>query len=79
MRTTISIEDELLARAKQKALERKCSLGDLVNEALLASFAQPSQPIPDTPFRLTTFKGKGTCPGVSLNDNAALLDRMDEA
>lgn len=79
MRTTISIEDELLARAKARALTRKCSLGEVINEALLISFSQNSQSAPETPFHLTTFGGKGMHSGVSLNDNAALLDWMEQA
>lgn len=40
MRTIVSIEDELLARAKERALNRKCSLGEVINEALLISFSR---------------------------------------
>jgi hypothetical protein len=78
MRTTISIEDDVLARAKAKALERKCTLGDLVNEALLLSLSTESRVRAKSPFRLTTVKGNGPAPGVKLNDNAALLDWMEE-
>jgi hypothetical protein len=78
MRTTISIEDEVLARAKAKALERNCTLGDLVNEALLLSFSTDSLVREKSPVRLTTVKGRGTAPGVQLNDNAALLDWMED-
>lgn len=77
MRTTISIEDDVLARAKAKALERKCSLGDLVNEALLLSLSTDSRVRDASPYRLTTVKGNGVNPGVELNDNAALLDCME--
>ncbi|MEX2606802.1 MAG: DUF2191 domain-containing protein [Kiritimatiellia bacterium] len=79
MRSTISIEDELLARAKEKALNRKCSLGEVINEALLISFSQESQSSTEQPFRLTTCGGKGMHPGINVNDNAALLDWMEQA
>lgn len=78
MRTTISIEDEVLARAKAKALERKCTLGDLVNEALLLNLSTDRLVRDKTPIRLTTVKGRGPAPGVQLNDNAALLDWMED-
>jgi len=53
-------------------------LGELVNEALLLSLSSKTQSRAVSPFRLTTVKGKGPAPGVVLNDNAALLDRMEE-
>ena len=78
MRTTVSIEDEVLARAKANALKRKCSLSELVNEALLQSFSTETRSRSNTPVRLTTVKGSGLAPGIQLNDNAALLDWMEE-
>ena len=78
MRTTISIQEDVLARAKAKALERKCTLGDLVNEALLLSLSTESRIRAKSPLRLTTVKGNGSAPGVELNDNAALLDWMED-
>ncbi len=79
MRTTVTIEDELLTQAKEKALKRKCSLGEVINEALMIRFSQEAQPTPEKPFRLTTCGGKGMHPGISLNDNAQLLDWMEQA
>jgi hypothetical protein len=78
MRTTVSIEDEVLARAKTKALERKCTLGELINEALLMSLSMETRGRNTPPLRLTTVKGDGPVPGVQLNDNAALLEWMDD-
>lgn len=44
MRTTVSIEDALLARAKQASLQRGCSLGEVIEDSLRAALlSQPKQ------------------------------------
>ena len=41
MKTTFEIDDELLARAKQHARKRGCSLGSVVEEGLRQILSQP--------------------------------------
>jgi hypothetical protein len=79
MRTTITIHDPLLEAAKQKALEKKCTLSSIVEDALRASLYQQdtaeqhqaAEPWP-------THGGRGTLPGIDLDDNASLLDQMEK-
>ena len=77
MRTTITIDDELLARAKQVAARSGRTLNAVVEDALRVAMAQAK-----TPRRrhlpLPTFKGGGLRPGVNLDSNAELLDLMDD-
>ena len=78
MRTTLTIQDDLLRKAKQTALERHCSLRGLVEDALRAALSGPRLTSKAKPFRLATFRGKGVQPGVDLDHSAALLDIMED-
>ena len=73
----MDIQEDLLARARQLALERKCTLGDVIDDALRQRFAHP-RGIPERRrTRLPTFRGKGLQPGVDLDSGAALADLME--
>ena len=79
MRTTISIEDQLLRTAKQRALERNMTLGGLVEDALRVSLAsQRTSVTKPVALPVSTRRG-GTRPGVEVADGARLRDVMDEA
>lgn len=79
MRTTLSINDHLLKEAKRRSVERNCSLGEVVDEALRLSLA--TQKKTGTGSQITrplkTFKGSGIQSGVELNNSASLLEAMD--
>ena len=76
MRTTLRLDDELLARAKQLALARGRSLTAILEEALRDLLHRQSATVP-TPLDLPTYGTGGTLPGVDLDDSAALIDLMD--
>lgn len=76
MRTTLDLNDRLLAEAKRVAASRGLSLKALVEEALrerLLLRGSKSEPA----VALATFSGHGLQPGVDLTDSAALLEIMD--
>jgi hypothetical protein len=78
MRTTISIEDSLLRLAKQASLERDCSLGEVVEDALRVALARRPTSGEEPPVRsLKTFAGSGVQPAVDLSSSSALLEIMD--
>ncbi|MCP5531889.1 MAG: antitoxin [Akkermansiaceae bacterium] len=78
MRTTISISDELLMRAKKASVERGCSLGEVIEEALMVTLLARKKPGEDeVPRSFKTFAGGGVRPGVDLVSNASLEDLMD--
>ncbi|MGJ8637796.1 MAG: hypothetical protein ACSHYA_00255 [Opitutaceae bacterium] len=80
MRTTITIQDSLLERAKRQAVEEKCTLGDIVNDALRARFSDRSSAVGEVEEPpLKTYGAGGVNQGVDLYDNAALQDFMDQA
>jgi len=76
MRTTLDINDRLLAEAKSLAARRGLSLKALVEEALRERLhARGDQR--RAAVALPTYSGDGLQPGVDLTDGAALLEVMD--
>jgi Arc/MetJ family transcription regulator len=78
MRTTISIEDSLLQKAKKISHERRCSLREVIEDALRAAFAKGHKANRSRAHRpLKTFKGSGVQLGIDLSSSSALLDAME--
>jgi hypothetical protein len=75
MRTTLRLDDALLAEAKRRAIERGTTLTAVIEEALRQALAPPrrrsARPV------VPTYRGSGLQPGVDLDDSADLLDRME--
>lgn len=76
MRTTIKIDDELLAEAKLRAAQSGRTLNDVVDDALRESFARREQHDAERP-ELPVFRGSRLMPGVDLDDSATLLELME--
>ena len=78
MRTTLNINDTLLKEAKKCSIERNCSLGEIVDEALRLSLMTQSKSGSTAIVRpLKTFAGSGIQPGVDLSSNGSILETMD--
>ena len=77
MRTTIRINDQLLADAKKMAAERGTTLTAVIEDTLREALARRRQPRARKRFRLPTSGRGGLQPNVDLNDSAALLDLME--
>jgi hypothetical protein len=78
MRTTIRLDDALLAEAKKAAAENGTTLTAVIENALRQSFAHRSQVAPRGRVRFTTSGKGGLRPGVDLDDSAALLELMEQ-
>ncbi len=76
-RTTIRLDDDLLAHAKQRAAETGRTLTALISDALRQALAGTGDAGPAQPVRLTTFGGDGVMPGVDLTDRRARRDLRD--
>jgi hypothetical protein len=77
MRTTVAINDRLLAAAKSAARRRGYTLGRLIEEALRRELDHPS---PGDLPRVPVFRGgTGTRPGLDLRSNRALIDLLEPA
>lgn len=79
MRTTIDIPETLLREAKERAARRGSTLGQVVEDALRASFSSVDASASEGPVQLPTYGEGGVLPGVDLDDSAALLDLMEQA
>jgi hypothetical protein len=79
MRTTVRLNKPLLERARQEAARRGITLTALIEQGLGLALRRPlkssSQKIIAIPVSGAT---GGTLPGVNLDRNAELLDRMED-
>lgn len=75
MRTTINVDDHLLAGARRRARERGRTLGEVVEDALRRELSAPIRaPAGDVPvFR----DGGGVRPGVDVTSNRARQEALD--
>ena len=78
MRTTVRLDDRVLAEAKKYAAETGRTLTSVLEDALRETLARRSARAKGTmPVRLRTVKGDGVRAGVDLDDTAALLALME--
>ncbi|MDP9444481.1 MAG: ribbon-helix-helix domain-containing protein [Actinomycetota bacterium] len=77
MRTTVSISDELLAAAKERARATGQSLGAVIDAALRRELfsAHPDAERPEVPV---FYGGRGPRPGIDLTSNRSLHEALDE-
>ncbi|HXO43148.1 MAG TPA: CopG family transcriptional regulator [Thermoanaerobaculia bacterium] len=76
MRTTIRLDDHLLAEAKERAARQGVTLATVIEQALRESFGNRQEHPPNRPVKLPTWGHGGLRPGVDLDDSASLLDLM---
>ena len=80
MRTTLNLDEALLADFKEMAARSHRSLSGVIQDALREALAARAERGARAPVDLPVFRGGGGVqPGVDLDSNAALLDLMDEA
>ena len=78
MRTTVNIDDELLANAREVAVRTRRSLGDVIDDALRVLFAARAPDAGSTTVTVPTYGGSGLQPGIDLEDKEALSALLDE-
>lgn len=77
MRTTVTIDDDLLRQAKVAAASTGRTLSDVVTDGLRVLLAHHEDPERNQ-VRLPTFGGGGLQPGVDLEDKDGLAAVLDE-
>jgi hypothetical protein len=78
MRTTVRLNDALLARAKREASRRGETLTSLIERGLRLVLARPERSREAHRVDIPVCRaGGGTLPGIDLDDGAALLDVLD--
>jgi hypothetical protein len=77
MKTTLDLNDALLAKAKSLAAQQRTSLTRLIEEGLQLRLR--AQRAPAKPIRLPIYRGKGgLAPGLNALSNKAMLDAADQ-
>ena len=77
MRTTLRIDDTLLAAAKLRAARSGRTVGEVVEDALRESLSRggAEHPVIEP---LPVFGGSGVRPGIDLTDMRSLRDALDD-
>ncbi|WP_102141637.1 type II toxin-antitoxin system VapB family antitoxin [Mycobacterium hubeiense] len=78
MRTTVNIDDSLLAEAKVVAARTSRSLGSVMEDALRAMLRRDAEERGRGEFRLPTHGSGGLQPGVDLEDKEALAELLGD-
>jgi hypothetical protein len=79
VRTTVNIDDNLLAEAKVIAARGHRSLGDVINDALRFAFVdRPAAQGPDRRVTLPVDPGSGLQPGIDLEDRDIVAAALDD-
>lgn len=79
MKTTLNINDQLLADAKALAAQQRTSLTRLIEEGLQLRLRTKSDPAQRRKISLPVFKGRGgLMAGVDPLSNKALLDALGD-
>jgi predicted transcriptional regulator len=73
VRTTISIDEQLLNDVQQIATARRQTVSQVIEECVRENLLRLREP-----FALRRFQAGGCQVGIDLDDNAALLDLTDE-
>jgi Bacterial antitoxin of type II TA system, VapB len=79
MRTTLNLDDHLLAEAKRLAAARGSTLTAVMEDALRIVVRRAEDTPEREPVELPSFgeAGAGFMPGVEIDDTAALLELME--
>ena len=79
MRTTVRLNEDLLADAKKLAAESGRSLTAVIEDALRETLLRKKSPVRHKlRIELPVHHGSGLRPGVDLDNSAALLDLLEE-
>lgn len=77
MRTTLTIDDALLAEYKRVAADTHRTLSYVIQDALRETLERRREASTRRPVRLPVIGGGGLQPGVDLDDNARLLELLE--
>ena len=77
MRTTITIDGDLLDEVRRQAAERRQTVSQVIEDSVRESLLRRREEVRE-PYRVHARHAGGLQPGVNLDDNSALLDLMDD-
>lgn len=79
MRTTLTIDSQVLAEFKRRAAESHRTISGLIEDALREHLSRERDQAATKALDFPIVSGGGVAPGVDLSSNAALADFVDEA
>jgi len=77
MRTTITLDDALARQVKRAAAKRALTVSQYLERAARSELAREREGAPSEPFRLITFRGDGSQPGVNLQRPSQVLEDLE--
>jgi hypothetical protein len=77
IRTTVTIDDRLLAEYKRVAADTHRTLSYVIQDALRETLARRREAAARQPVRLPVIGAGGLRPGVDLDDNARTLELLE--
>lgn len=77
MRTTISIDDRVLAKAKERAHAHHLTLGAYIEKAVRRDLVADRETAEQVPTFPVFTRGTGVAPGVDVTTNRGLYDALD--
>ncbi len=78
MRTTVRLDDELLAAAKRLAAASNRTLTAVIEDALRETLMRQAHAPDIRPVTLPVSGGEGVLPGIDLGDWATIKDVLDD-
>lgn len=77
MRTTITLDERLLAQLKRRAAEQGTSVSKLVEQAVRLLVRTPRAPAESPTFQLVTFGANGRFSQRNIDKTSALIEAED--
>jgi hypothetical protein len=77
MRTTITLDERLMAQLKRRAAEQGTSVSRLVEQAVRLFVRTPRSPAESPPFALITFGAGGRFSRLNIDKTSALIEADD--
>ena len=78
MRTTVNIDEHLLAEAKLIAARTHRTIGSVLEDALRKLINEQMSPPGDEPYRLPDFSRGGLQPGVDIYNKDQIEELLDD-
>jgi hypothetical protein len=76
MRTTLTIDSQVLAEFKKRSAETHQTLSRLIEDALREHLARLRDSSGTRPLDFPVVRGRGLAPGVDLSSNASLAEYL---
>ena len=76
MRTTLTIDSQVLAEFKRRSSETHRTLSSLIEEALREHLSRGRDAASTKPLEFPIVGGRGLAPGIDLSSNAALAELL---